>query len=202
MHEQLIDARGKPCPQPVLLTRDALQKAAGQATLRVIVDNPASCENVTRMARSLGCRARIDRQLEGEIHLLIEPAAAQAPEAQAEETFCGVASRNVVLVSSAGFGEGDAELGAVLMRAFVKTLKEVTPQPVAMFFINSGVRLTTEGSSLLDDIAELERRGMEIFSCGTCLDFFGLQDKLKVGKVTNMFEVVSQLSAADRVIRP
>ncbi len=154
------------------------------------------------MARSQGCRVRIDKQAEGEIHLLIEPVGAEAPEPQAEAISCGTASRNIVLVSSAGFGEGDAELGAVLMRAFIKTLKEVAPAPVAMFFVNSGVRLTSEGSNLIDDIAELEGRGMDVFSCGTCLDFFGLGDKLAVGKVTNMFEIVSQLSSADRVIRP
>lgn len=219
MDEKTIDARGLACPKPVLLTREALL-GGGATRLRVLVDNMASCENVTRMVGSLGHQARIDKRAEGEIHLVVEVAAAagkgalpedapsprghaqDAAEAAPSETACRPASRNVVLISSDRFGEGDDELGSVLMRAFIKTLKEVVPIPEAIFFINAGVRLTTEGSALIEDIRELEDGGMQIFSCGTCLDFFHLKDKLAVGQVTNMFEVVSHLSAADRVIRP
>lgn len=199
MEEKTIDARGLACPKPVLLTRDALQ--AGDATrLRVLVDNMASCENVTRMIHSLGHLARIDKRGEDEIQLVID--VASAAEEDPMPVACRPASRNMVLVSSDRFGEGDDELGRVLMRAFVKTLKEVVPIPEATFFINAGVRLTTEGSPLIQDIRELEEGGMGIFSCGTCLDFFDLKEKLAVGKVTNMFEVVSYLSSADRVLRP
>lgn len=248
MDEKTIDARGLACPKPVLLTREAL--LAGDATrLRVLIDNMASCENVTRMVDSLGHQARIDKRGEDEIHLVVDVAATtrtsafpggdatlhrassddaapqhgvspketafphraspqdsttaqNAAEGAPAQTACRAASRNVVLISSDRFGEGDDELGSVLMRAFIKTLKEVVPTPETIFFINAGVRLTTEDSALIQDIRELEESGMQVFSCGTCLDFFHLKEKLVVGKVTNMFEVVSHLSAADRVIRP
>jgi selenium metabolism protein YedF len=195
MSEKIIDARGLACPKPVLLTREAL--AAGNADeVRVIIDNLASCENVTRMANSMGCQARIDRQAAGEIHLLVRVAS------QANASACPQASRTVVLVSSDRFGEGDDDLGMILMRAFIKTLKEVAPPPASLLLVNAGVKLAVEESSLLSDIRELEAAGVQVLSCGTCLDFFHLKEKLAIGKITNMFEVVSQLSAAERVLRP
>lgn len=225
MSERTLDARGKPCPEPVVAARRILLEERPEL-LRVIVDNPASAENVSRMARSLGHAARIERQEPGEIHLLVSAGSGEgraapggagrdaageassaagggsSPVAEAAADSCGRPSENVVLIGSAEFGAGDAELGGILMRAFVKTLGEVVPLPRAILFINGGVRLTVEGSALLDDLGELERRGARVLSCGTCLDFFHLKERLAVGRVTNMFEVVSLLSAADRVIRP
>ncbi|MBM3316502.1 MAG: sulfurtransferase-like selenium metabolism protein YedF [Candidatus Eisenbacteria bacterium] len=229
MNERTLDARGKPCPQPVVETRRILLQEP-PAPLRVIVDNDAAGENVTRLARSLGRTVRAERRSGREIHLLIAApsggaaesgawtaaksaggiAAARGAEAVAEGAAVdlaagaaeGEARSVVVLLSGAEFGAGDPQLGALLMRAFVKTMPEVAPLPQAILFINDGVRLTTDGSPLLDDLRGLAERGVRLLSCGTCLDFHRLKDRLAVGEVTNMFEVVSLLTAADRVIRP
>ncbi len=211
MKEQVLDARGKACPLPVVETRRLLL-ATPEAGTRVIVDNHAAVENVGRLARSLGRQVEVREISASEFHLSISAAsAARQPggssagaetEAAPAGAVAGAAGGcgNVALISSAQFGDGDAELGATLARMFVFTLKEVEPPPSAVVFVNSGVRLTTEGSPVLGDLGELAERGIEILSCGTCLDFYGLKDKLRVGTVTNMFRIVSLLSAADRVL--
>jgi len=199
--EKVLDQRGQACPKPVMATREALQDAS-VARLRVLVDDEASAENVRRMAASMGCSARVERSGAGAA-VLIErtPGALAKTSAQAAADSCR-GSGVVVLFASSLLGEGDPELGRILMRSFVKTLREARPLPSAAIFVNSGVRLTTEGSPLLEDIAALEAAGVEVTSCGTCLDFYGLKDRLRVGRVTNMFEIVSKLTAADRVVRP
>ena len=110
--------------------------------------------------------------------------------------------RAVVLIGAEGIGTGDETLGRILMRAFLKTLKDLEPPPAAMIFVNAGVHLTTAGSPLLDDIRALENRGTRVLSCGTCLDYFHKLDALKVGSVSNMYEIASSLLTADRVVRP
>ncbi|MFC1572886.1 sulfurtransferase-like selenium metabolism protein YedF [Candidatus Eisenbacteria bacterium] len=223
MSERVIDVRGKACPQPVIETRKILLEGTAES-LRVIVDNRASAENVSRMVRSLGQEIRIDREEPGEIHLMINlggtsggdtkvangstmtsavmspPAASSAT--QSAEDLCRQPSRNVVLISSDRFGSGEEELGRILMRSFIKTLSEVVPKPEAILFVNSGVYWTIEGSDLLEEIQRLADTGVQILSCGTCLDYYHLKEKLAVGVVTNMFEVVSLLASADRVLRP
>ena len=110
--------------------------------------------------------------------------------------------RVVAFIASDRFGEGDPELGRILMRAFIKTVGELEPRPGKLIFANGGVRLTTEGSDLLPDLAALADQGIEIISCGTCLDFFGLVDRLEVGVASNMYEIAQALVEADRVVKP
>lgn len=110
--------------------------------------------------------------------------------------------RVVGFITASVLGMGDEQLGRILMRSFIKTLKELNPLPERLIFVNSGVRLTTEGSELIADLRELEAHGVRMLSCGTCLDYYQLKDALAVGTVTNMFEIVTSLVAADRVLRP
>jgi selenium metabolism protein YedF len=111
-------------------------------------------------------------------------------------------SGTVVLIASDRLGSGSDDLGWVIMRVFVKTLHDVTPRPDAIILLNAGVKLATEGSELIGPLSELARDGSEVLACGTCLDYFELRDQLRVGRVTNMLEIVTKLSTADRVIRP
>lgn len=198
MQAKTIDVRGKSCPQPVIETRRALLEG-GISALRVIVDNEAATENVSRLVHSLGHSVAIDRRAEDEIHIQVAVADVAAPAAEAP---ADPPSQNVILIESRTIGDGDDELGAILMKAFLKTLKEVAPRPGALLFLNAGVHLTTEGSPYLADLRELAGMGVTLLSCGTCLDYYHLQDQLAVGKVTNMFEIVSRLTAADRILRP
>ena len=109
---------------------------------------------------------------------------------------------SVLLVANDEFGHGSSELGRILMRSFLKTVCSTEPKPECVIFMNAGVRLTTEGSELIEEIHALEDAGVRVFSCGTCLDYFHLKDKLKVGQVTNMQDTVTALMTADWVVRP
>ena len=113
-----------------------------------------------------------------------------------------IAPRHVLLIASDRLGSGPEELGRVLMRAFVKTQREITPRPWRMVFLNSGVALTTEGTPLEEDLHALEADGVEILSCGTCLDYFHAKEKLRAGRVSNLREISETLLCAERVIRP
>lgn len=108
----------------------------------------------------------------------------------------------VVVCAADVFGAGDDQLGDILMRAFIKALGKMERLPAAIIFNNGGVKLTTEGSVLIDDLNAYQSAGVLILSCGTCLDFFGLKEKLLVGRASNMFEIVSILESATNVIRP
>jgi len=202
MNETRIDARGLPCPQPVIKTREAIL-TAGVEAVRTIVDDPAQVENVVAMARNEGWDGRIDRQDGDDIEILLNPVGQTAAQpAAGEGEACGVPTRIVVFIAHDKFGQGDDELGTILMRGFIKTLREVVPQPVRMIFANAGVKLTVAGSELLDDLRLLEEAGVEMLSCGTCLDFFGLKEQLEIGRISNMYEIATALVSADRVVRP
>jgi len=203
-----IDARGTPCPQPVILTREAIREG-GAERICVRVDSDVAAQNVRRMGKSQGWEATLER--EGEVvHVVLtkgkakgqrEPGAAL--DAESLSSVAAVrAPKVLVFVTSNLFGTGDEELGRILMRAFVKTIRDIDPRPAQLVFANSGVRLTTEGSDLIDDLKALEESGVEVISCGTCLDYYGLVEKLEVGQASNMFEIASALVGADRIVRP
>jgi len=109
-------------------------------------------------------------------------------------------SADAVLITSDCLGTGSEELGKILMKSFLNTLWNHKPRPGKILFINGGVLLTTEGSEVLETLELLEKEGVEIFSCGTCLAFYGIKDKLRIGKITNMPYIVDSLLSAARVV--
>jgi selenium metabolism protein YedF len=202
-----VDARGLTCPQPVLETKRVLDESLEQDFL-VLVDNPTSRENVARFARNQGCEVEIRDGGVGQFEIKVAvPGAPKALEVQEELLACPapeISSQEkvVVYVGNNCMGSGDDLLGAKLMRGFLRTWIDVNPLPWRVIFINSGVKLTTTDDEAVDAVSMLEEKGVEILSCGTCLEHFGLQDQLKVGKATNMYEVIDSLSAAAKVISP
>ncbi|MBN1655647.1 MAG: sulfurtransferase-like selenium metabolism protein YedF [Deltaproteobacteria bacterium] len=195
-----VDCRGLTCPQPVIRTKNALQSAT--TPIRVIVDNEASCTNVRRFAESQGARVQVAEQT-GEFHLTIDPRQYE-PSAEEPPMVCSTtAARNlVVYVSSEGMGRGDDELGAVLMEAFLDTLSQFKGDLSHAIFVNAGAKLAVEGSPVLEQIRQLEQLGVQVLVCGTCLNHFGIRDKLAVGSVSNMYAIIETLSKAERIIKP
>jgi selenium metabolism protein YedF len=160
------------------------------------VDNPGSRDNVERFAQNQG--ATVDVKEKGtDFYLRIHKIGACeiAKSTQKPE-------KVVVYINSNLLGVGEEALGTILMRSFLKTLLDLKPTPSKLIFINSGVRLTTEGSEVLESLKAISERGIEILSCGTCLDFYGLKEKLKVGIISNMYDIAQSLLEADRLIRP
>jgi selenium metabolism protein YedF len=175
----------------------------GVNVVRVIVDRDVPAENIQRMARSQGWQTQASQDGD-EIHLTLSRGELpdQTAERPAAESPCKGGQPNVVVfVTSDLFGVGDEPLGRILMRAFVKTIKELDTQPSKVIFANTGVRLTTAGSDLVEDLRALEREGVQIMSCGTCLDYYRLVDSLEVGVPSNMFEIATSLVEADRVVK-
>jgi selenium metabolism protein YedF len=194
--EKEVDARGLACPQPVLLTKKELEES-GEGFFCVIVDNEVARDNVKRYAESQGCSVQV-RQ-EGE-RFEVRVAKGSAAENDEGKKRGAVVGDEVVLICTDVLGKGDARLGAILMKAFLNTLLDAEPAPKKLMFLNEGVRLTSAGSEVLDVLGEFQRRGVGLFSCGTCLEYYQLKDSFKVGEVTNMFEIVKSLSHAAKVI--
>jgi selenium metabolism protein YedF len=186
-----VDARGLPCPRPVVETKKALE-GIDTGTITVLVDNAESRDNVKRFAQSQGCQVDISEK--DDIYYLDIVKVEQA------ESATRITGQTVALICTDRFGSGDERLGEILMKAFLNTLWDTEPRPAKLIFMNSGVRLTTEGSEMLDTLKLLETDGVEIFSCGTCLEYYDIKDKLRVGQVTNMYATVESLISADKVI--
>lgn len=189
-----IDCKGLACPQPVLNTKKAFEE--GHEELIVIVDNIAARDNVERFAKSQGATVNIEKK-DNYFYLYIQKkGSCEIPEASIKP------EKVVIYINSNFLGVGDETLGNILMRSFLKTILDLDPKPSKLIFINSGVRLTTEGSDVLDTLKLLSEKGVEILSCGTCLDFYGLKEKLSVGVISNMYDIAKSLIEADRLIRP
>jgi len=193
-----IDCRGKACPQPVITAKQALEQLK-EGEVVLVVDNPSSSENVERFARSQGCSVHVVEK-EGDYYLRLGKPRSGGTSAFPQEG--KKARKTVAYISSQFLGIGDDTLGAILMKVFLKTLLEMENKPNPLIFINSGVKLTSEGSEVLESLRALAGAGVEILSCGTCLDFYGLKEKLRVGIVSNMYDIARSLLEADTIIRP
>lgn len=194
---KIVDARGLPCPQPVILTRHALQETDSVTT---IVDNETARQNVQRMAQGLGADVRVESRDDG-IYLYIARSPNAHPEAAPAAAGAPATGPLVLVVPGEGMGRGeDRELGDILIRAFFHTLGEVEPVPDTIVFFNAGVRLVVEGSPVLDDLKALCGRGVRVLACGTCLGHFGLKDKVAVGEISNMYTIAETMLRAGKVV--
>jgi len=187
-----INCRNLACPAPVITVKKALEE---QTDLRVLLDDGAPRENVSRFARNRGCQ--VCEEQDGDGWALTITKGEQTPKPAAG----GTSGERVVLITSDRLGDGPEELGRLLMRNFIHTLLETSDLPARMLFLNTGVFLTTEGSEVLEALEKLAGMGVEILSCGLCLDFFKLKDKLKAGATTNMLMIAESLLSAGQTIR-
>ena len=199
-----VDARGDQCPIPVVKAKQALGQLPGGGLVRVLVDNEIAVQNLTKLGRhqSMEVQSRKLKEKEFEVVIASDKAMVPQPEPEAEACMPDARGDTVVAVGSAVMGSGDDQLGAVLMKGFLYALSQMDRLPDTILFYNGGARLTTEGSQSLEDLRNLEAQGVKIRTCGTCLDFYRLKEKLQVGEVTNMYEIAETLAAAGKVIRP
>lgn len=198
-----VNAMGDNCPIPVIKTKKAMQALTGPETIEVLVDNEIAVQNVTKMASSSGGQVSSEKLGEKEFKITIHMEGAPAADA-AEEAACAPDAKGdmVVVVSSDRMGSGNDDLGKVLIKGFIFAVTQLDTLPKTMLFYNGGATLTTEGSDSLEDLKSLEAQGVEIMTCGTCLDYYGLKEKLAVGTVTNMYSIVETLAKAGKIIKP
>ena len=203
--EKMIDCKGMACPLPVVNAKKASEVLNAGDMLTVLVDNEIAVQNLTRFAEHKGFGVSAEKKGEGEYAVTMHISSATVEEAKEENVVCAMDSRRkgmLVVLSANVMGTGDAKLGTSLMKAFVFALTKQDQLPDTILCYNTGAYLTCEGADTLEDLKLLESEGVTILTCGTCLDFYGLKEKLAVGGVTNMYDIVERMENAAQIIKP
>ena len=206
--ERTIDCKGLSCPLPVVNAKKAAEQMNAGDALTVLVDNEIAVQNLQRFAAGKGHAAASRKNGEGEYAVTIHIGTREAPKAEApqeEAPACVPDSRKtglLVVLSANVMGTGDETLGKALMKAFVFALTRQDRLPETILCYNTGAYLTCEDADTLEDLKSLEAEGVTVLTCGTCLDFYGMKEKLAVGSVTNMYDIVERMESAKTVVRP
>jgi selenium metabolism protein YedF len=203
---ELINAKGLACPEPVILTKKALE---AYSDVVVLVDNTTAKENIKRFASSVGCSVEVNDEPGGVFRIrLIKQSDAMPGSITPEYLSCdadtplAVTGPTVFVIAADTMGKGSDELGGVLMKAFIHVTTELETVPDVMILYNSGVKLAAEGSDFLGDLKKLEKKGVKILACGTCVNYFNLTGKIAAGVVSNMYDIAGALSRAGRIVQP
>ena len=203
MKKYMVDARGKQCPIPVVETKKMLAQMAESDIVETLVDNAIAVQNLEKMAKQKQLECSWEQQDEHTYRA--EGAVDEAGEETAECIPCQPVSEKtgntIVVLSSDCMGEGDEVLGRALMKGFIYALTSQEELPDTVIMYNRGARLPVEGSESLEDLKLLESQGVEILTCGTCLNHYGLTEKLSVGSVTNMYVICEKMLQAEKVVK-
>jgi len=188
-----IDAKGLACPKPVVLAKKAI--SSNQEVL-VIVDNQTAASNLTKLGKKMGAEVSVVEESETEFKVMFKNKKSSDSENTGSESEASGAK--IYLIPSDTMGDGERELGQILMKGFISTIKELDPLPKRIIFLNSGVKLATK-EDIIFYLKELEEQGVEILLCGTCVDYYELQEEVGVGDISNMFEIADNLNRGDVV---
>jgi len=192
-----IDARGLACPEPVLLTKKTVDE--GEKEFEVLVDSDIPKENIKKFCDSYNCLMTETKTADG-WKLLIRTKGGSTTCEKPEEQKPVTGSRTTFLITCNKIGIND-DLGKILIEGFINTLPSATSKPHRVIFLNEGVFLTTENSPVIKSLKKLNDMGTEIKSCGTCLDYYNLKDKLQVGTITNMYDIIEALTSGDVIVK-
>ncbi|HCU08393.1 MAG TPA: sulfurtransferase-like selenium metabolism protein YedF [Clostridiales bacterium] len=204
MSNVVVNAVGDACPIPVVKTMKSLGEMTEGGIIEVHVDNETAVQNVMKFVSGKNLNPVSEKLEDNHFVIRAQVPGAAGPIAAEEEIGCIPDARGTTVIAfdSDTMGRGDDALGEILMKGFIYALSQLEELPKAMIFYNAGAKLTVEGSASLEDIKSLEAQGVEVLTCGTCLNFYGLSEKLAVGSVSNMYTIVEALSAAGKVIKP
>lgn len=207
-----VDAMGDTCPIPVVKTKNAIKELNGSGEVMTLVDNEIAVQNLTKMANQKGYGVKSQKLGEGQYEVVMTiladgtSAVTESVESvEEEQTVCYSDARKkntVVVLSSSTMGNGDDELGSILMKGFIYAISQQEELPATILLYNGGAKISCEESPSLEDLKSLEAQGVEILTCGTCLNHYGLADKLKVGEVTNMYVITEKMTQADLIVKP
>lgn len=188
-----IDAKGLACPKPVVLAKKAI--SSNQEVL-VVVDNQTAASNLTKLGKKMGAEVSVVEESETEFRVMFKKKNNSDSETDGSESENNGAK--IYLIPSDTMGDGERELGQILIKGFISTIKELDPLPKRIIFLNSGVKLATK-EDIIFYLKELEEQGVEILLCGTCVDYYELQEEVEVGDISNMFEIADNLNREDVV---
>lgn len=220
-----INAIGDTCPIPVVKTKKAIEKLEKPDTVETLVDNEIAVENLKKMASQMGFAVSDSKINSGySVKITVDDIdkindnkmsatnAKATSEAKANSIKTGAydmvscniknSGEKVVVIKSEFMGDGDNELGKVLIKGFIYALSQQDELPQTMLFYNGGAKITSEGSESIEDLKALEEKGVKIFTCGTCLNYYGLTEKLCVGEATNMYEITKKMTEASLIVCP
>lgn len=193
--EKKLDCKGMACPLPVVKAKKAIEEFSEEGILEVTVDNETAVQNLLKLASKSGLSASSSGEgTEFTVRIEVKPCDCACD--------CVSSGTTTVVISGNTMGTGEEELGKNLMKAFIFALTNVNPIPNNIIFYNTGAYLTTEGSASLEDLQNLEKAGVNIMTCGTCLNYYKLTEKLKVGSVSNMYDIAQTMADSSKVIRP
>lgn len=199
-----IDAKGKLCPQPLIMTKKALLEMEESETLKILVDNESAKFNVSRFLYDNKMEVQ-ENQENGVYEILVVKKGGSFEQSTPEE-YCEIPSSNkgdyMVCVKKKTFGDGDEELGQMLLTGFFNTLPNVSKLPSSIVFANIGIFLVLKDSTVLEPLKKLEEMGVEILICGTCLEYYKKMDELAVGRVSNMLDILEKITSAGNIIYP
>ncbi len=188
-----LDMVGQPCPIPVVQARRALQ--AGDGTVIVTVDNEVAVQNLRKMADGDGHAFAFEPLSGGHFRVIL--GAGNAVDIDRTESWPGPSA---LLIARSTFGDGDPALGAMLMKGFIFAQSELPSPPADILFVNGGAKLTTAGATTVPDLLALQAKGVRIWTCGTCANFYGITDALAVGQITDMLHIARILAGAEKVV--
>lgn len=204
--EKKIDCRGMACPLPVVNAKKAAEELSAGDVLTVLVDNEIAVQNLTRFGEHKGFTVTAEKKSDREYAVIMNITGEAVQQTKQEEAVaCEMDSRRkgmLVVLSANTMGTGDPKLGTSLMKAFVFALTKQDQLPDTILCYNTGAYLTCEGADTLEDLKLLESEGVTVLTCGTCLDFYGLKEKLAVGGATNMYDIVERMENAAQIIKP
>ena len=204
MTMKTIDAKGKLCPVPLIMTKKVMLEAGENEDVLILVDNENSMKNVKRFLEDHDMPVTVKR--DGNAWEISVNNTGTMQASAAAESYCQTVSDAgldyLVAVQRDKLGDGDDELGKMLLKAFLNTLPETTNRPSVVVFMNAGIFMALNGSPVLESLKKLEAAGTEILVCGTCLEFYKKKDELAVGMVSNMYDILEHLSKAGSVLYP
>ncbi|MBE9488556.1 MAG: sulfurtransferase-like selenium metabolism protein YedF [Bacteroidetes bacterium] len=205
---KIVDARGKLCPQPLMMTRKAIMGSSKNEEIEIVMDNETACSNVETYLTESNVKysASINN---GEQHISFVVDGEEKIDVN-KEIVCPIPEKinnniregYVVAIKSEYMGDGDIELGALLLRAYINTLSETDFLPTSIILYNSGVKIALSDRDTSKSLEEMEKKGVELILCGTCIDFYKLKQKVKIGKISNMFVIADKLSKAINIVYP
>lgn len=205
MKNKIVDTRGQSCPIPLMLTKKALNDKSHEETFSVLTDDETAKDNIERFLKDNKISFRSKKTEEG--FLITIDKTGNFADGNPED-YCTVPivfndkGGHIICIKNNKMGVGPDDLGSILIKGFINTVKEVKPLPEKIIFYNSGVLLTTKDSQIIDSLRELEEIGVIITICGTCADYFNIKEKIEVGTISNMYDISESLAKAAKIIYP
>jgi selenium metabolism protein YedF len=203
---RIVDTKGLLCPAPLIATKKALKETLAGESFIVLTDNQTSFENLNRFLKDNKTDFEVNES-GGVWTVTITKRTGDVIQTNTED-YCTPSVNHfekgnfIVAVTSDKMGEGDDELGHLLMSNFIKALKDLDRLPGYMVFYNKGVTLATHSSPVIEYLKDLEKMGVEILLCATCVNHYKLEANVAAGTLSNMYSIAEIMASAGNIIRP